>query len=113
VTYSKSIQTSTVALDEDGPDMGVKGEAAGRETEDEMRKRILEELENERKEIEAELEEMRDEVVLTGEMARTETQRALTRIRIIKRTTAKHLCCPRLFLVSRRIRTDSAACSER
>ncbi|OCF34212.1 dynein intermediate chain, cytosolic [Kwoniella heveanensis CBS 569] len=73
VTYSKAIQTSTSMststsdLESDGSDnesgtsrrkRTAEG-GAGRETEDEMRKRILDEIEEERKAVEKELQELK------------------------------------------------------
>lgn len=76
VTYSKAIQTSAVSMGtstsdidsdgEDGDDAGPsrrrrpRDGGNGRETEDEMRKRILDELEAERKALETELKELKD-----------------------------------------------------
>ncbi|KAK8853374.1 hypothetical protein IAR55_004078 [Kwoniella newhampshirensis] len=79
VTYSKAIQTSTSmststsdidsdASGSDGETDGVTrrrkkrmdGGGSGRETEDEMRKRILQELEEERKALETELKELKE-----------------------------------------------------
>ena len=60
VTYSKGIQTASITP----PDSGDEGQQrqtadAGRETEDEMRHRILEEMEKERTALEHELQELR------------------------------------------------------
>jgi dynein intermediate chain len=80
VTYSKGTQTTTsTATSTDDPDFEVSDDegrrrkqvddGSGRETEDEMRKRILEELEVERKDVERELKELRDkeDAVVLGE----------------------------------------------
>ncbi|WWD19801.1 hypothetical protein CI109_104265 [Kwoniella shandongensis] len=75
VTYSKAIQTtvsistptSDIDCASDGeddvdsiPQRRRRGSGSGRETEDEMRKRILEELEEERKALEKELKELKE-----------------------------------------------------
>lgn len=88
VTYSKAIQTmtsmSTSTDDADVDDAQSEGEdgtgrrrrrkgeadESGKETEDEMRKRILEELDEERKALEKELRELREkteELKIAGE----------------------------------------------
>ncbi|KAK4689233.1 dynein cytoplasmic 1 intermediate chain, partial [Tremellales sp. Uapishka_1] len=92
VTYSKSIQTSTSmgastsdiesdASASDGEGVGrrrkkgVNG-GSGRETEDEMRKRILEELEEERKAVEKELQELkeREEMAANADLSNEQRQ---------------------------------------
>jgi dynein intermediate chain len=77
VTYSKGIQTSSTSIltstsdlesdDDDGNSAGpsrrktkIRDGGNGRETEDEMRKRILEELEVERKALEQELKDLKE-----------------------------------------------------
>lgn len=70
VTYSKGTQTAEVsigvgseaALDENGLSTDARrlDEGSGRETEDEMRKRILEEMEKEKREVERELGELKE-----------------------------------------------------
>ena len=86
MTYSKAIQTSTSMsasssdLDSDG---GIdarrrkkKGEGgSGRETEEDMRKRILEDLEEERRSVERELKELKEK----GEEQRVTGKRYLQR----------------------------------
>ncbi|RXK41479.1 dynein intermediate chain, cytosolic [Tremella mesenterica] len=70
VTYSKAIQTtgtstststSDLDSDDDDPSRRRPDGGSGRETEDEMRKRILLELEEERKALEKELEDLKSE----------------------------------------------------
>ena len=81
MTYSKAVQTSTVSTSTSTDDLDDYGETeegarkrdggSGRETEDEMRRRILEELEDERKALEAELRDMRkkeEERTVSGEL---------------------------------------------
>ena len=73
VTYSKGIQTSSTSMststsDLESDDENLAGPSRrkirdggnGRETEDEMRKRILDELEVERKALEQELKELKE-----------------------------------------------------
>jgi dynein intermediate chain len=66
VTYSKAIQTSSMStstsdIEPDPDDEGDRKRAggSGRETEDEMRQRILKELEDERRALEQELKELK------------------------------------------------------
>ena len=81
VTYSKGVQTSDVAVgpgprsgDEDAGNEGAQAGGSGRETEDEMRKRILEEINRERRALEDELREIKDkEQKLAGECASPRT----------------------------------------
>ena len=79
VTYSKAVQTvsmststSTDDLDGEGEDGARKRDGgSGRETEDELRRRILEELEDERKALEAELKDLKkkeEERTVSGEL---------------------------------------------
>jgi dynein intermediate chain len=65
-TYSKAVQTTMVSTAA-GPDdssgdefSGSRRNAAGRETEDEMRARIVAELDEERRVLEKELKELKD-----------------------------------------------------
>ena len=75
VTYSKAIQTTAVSMststsdledDDDEDEIRRKratDDGVGRETEDEMRKRILQELEEERKALEKELQELKNKEI--------------------------------------------------
>lgn len=75
MTYSKGIQTSSTGVGtstdlplEDDDETRPRDGGNGRETEDEMRKRILEELEVERSALEKELREIKEkEEKLAGE----------------------------------------------
>jgi dynein intermediate chain len=88
VTYSKGIQTSSTSMSTSTSDLESDDENAagpsrrrtirdggnGRETEDDMRKRILEELEVERKALEQELRELKEkseEVKVERKLRRT------------------------------------------
>ena len=67
VTYSKAIQTTSVSTStsdvegdsDDDRAHGRKHGGSGHETEDDMRKRLLEEMEEERKALEEELRELK------------------------------------------------------
>lgn len=63
-TYSKAVQTTMVSTgtgtDESGDEFGTRRNAAGRETEDEMRSRIVAELDEERRVLEKELKELKE-----------------------------------------------------
>jgi hypothetical protein len=88
---------------------------SGRETEDEMRKRILEELEAERKEVERELRELKekeDKAVSGGSFVSLSSPRLKTS-RHVKRTETSHLRCSRLLVLYRGIDKNSAEGSER
>ncbi|WVO16714.1 hypothetical protein L204_104395 [Cryptococcus depauperatus] len=94
VTYSKGIQTMTSmssstdeniledSLDSDGihkTRVGTTDDSSGKETEEEMRKRILEEMEEERKVLEKELRELkvRSEELRMSDLTREERQAIL------------------------------------
>lgn len=61
-TYSKSVQTASAGTStEPDPDEGEQVEgSSGRETEDEMRARIIAELDEERRVLEKELKELKE-----------------------------------------------------
>lgn len=55
ITYSRGIQTSAVSIGSDDDDQGQDGNQAGRETEEELRKRIEAEFEVEKERLEREI----------------------------------------------------------
>ena len=124
MTYSKAIQTSTSMsasssdLDSDG---GIdarrrkkKGEGgSGRETEEDMRKRILEDLEEERRSVERELKELKEkgeEQRVTGKWTPREPGSSS---RLIIRAKTSDICSARLFGVHPGVHEDRAASAER
>ncbi|ORY31677.1 WD40-repeat-containing domain protein [Naematelia encephala] len=83
VTYSKAVQTTSISIstsdmEDDSDDERDRNKAtdgaSGRETEEEMRKRILAELEEERKVLERELQEMKEKEVKISELSNEERQ---------------------------------------
>ena len=112
VTYSKAIQTSSVStatstddlggLDEDGVPRRAKEGGSGRETEDEMRQRILHELEEERKTLENDLRDLRkkeDQRKVSGELPLPMCAQ-LTRVcRHARRSKTGHLLQQRVCVI--------------
>lgn len=107
VTYSKGIQTSSTSMSTSTSDLESDDENSagpsrrktirdggnGRETEDDMRKRILEELEVERKALEQELKELKEksEEVRVERTSLEVKKRRLLICRIIGGSTTSYL----------------------